>query len=307
VISVLCGANSYAVSEALAKIKKDFITKHGNAGVESYSGEQVEASSVAALLGGATLFASDRLVIIKNVSANKPTAEVLVDFLEKIPESTQLVLVETQIDKRTVFYKTLQKKAEVRELNQPDEYELAKWAVAYAKEQGGSLDSQTANFLVQQVGVNQMSLKNELDKLIAYDPTIGKEAILELVEKKPEDTVFQLLDSALGGHSQQAVALLGRLEAAHEDPFQIVNMLIWQTHILAVVGSTQAPEAEVAKAAKFSPFVVKKTRTLARSTASAKLTGILESVAKLDVKLKSTAIDPWRALEQTIMSFGLLD
>lgn len=304
-ITVLSGPNQYGISQKLATIKADFIREFGPAGVEIYSGEQIQIESLASLLSGVTLFASNRLVIIRDLSSNKVVAEQLLSILKSIPSEVHVLLLEGQLDKRTAYYKTLKKEADFYELGELEGEALATWVGGYVKAQGGTIANRTIHVLINYVGSDQLRLVNELDKLIAFNPEITESAITDLVEKRPEDTVFQLLDSALGGKQRQALTILEELESAHEDPFQIANMLIWQTHILAVVSSSNSvPEADLAKATKLNPFVVRKTKGLAARLGKQDITKIINAVAALDIRLKSTATNPWQVIEQTILAFG---
>lgn len=303
-ITVLSGPNAYGIRQKLAEIKQQFIQQHGEAGVEEYNGEQLEPSQLPSMLTGATLFATTRLVIIKRLAENKAAAEQLLGMLKSIPEETTVLLVEGTLDKRTAFYKTLKKETDFQEFTELDESAAMQWAREYAKQQGGELDTSSARTLVHFVGSDQLRLAHELTKLVAYNPKITDENISLLVEKNPQDTIFQLLESALGGKTTQALEVLENLERAHEDPFQAANMLIWQTNILAVVASGKTvADAQIAKDTKVNPFVVKKTRGLASRLSKQKLNQIIDAVAELDVQLKTTSAQPWRLLEHTLLSF----
>lgn len=303
-ITVLSGANTYGIRQKLAEVKQQFIQQHGEAGVEEYNGEQLESSQLPSVLAGATLFATTRLVIIKRLAENKAAAEQLLGMLKSIPEETSVLLVEGTLDKRTVFYKTLKKATDFQEFTELDEPAAMQWAREYAKQQGGELNASAARTIVRYVGTDQLRLANELTKLVAYNPKITDESISLLVEKNPQDTIFQLLESALGGKTTQALEVLENLERAHEDPFQAANMLIWQTNILAVVASGKTvADGQIAKDAKVNPFVVKKTRGLANRLSKQKLNQIIDAVAELDVQLKTTSAQPWRLLEHTLLSF----
>lgn len=303
-VSVLTGANQYALQAQLAEMKREFKKLHGGVGIETYAAEQLEAGSLAALLGGATLFASQRLIIIKNLSLNKDLAEAFLNQMPRIPEEVHLVLVESHLDKRTSLYKTLKKDADFYEFDEPSEAELGSWAQTYVKSNKGTIGADALRLLLQYVGTDQMRLSHELDKLLAYSAAIDTDAVRELIEPNPQDTVFELLEHALQGKTDQALRVLNNLESAHEDPFQVANMLIWQTQILVVVQSAGArSEAEVAKVLKANPFVVRKTKTLAQRLNKATIQNILSAVASLDVTLKTTASDPWRSLEQALLQF----
>lgn len=303
-IFTLTGPNSYALKQKLEELKTSFMKDNINAEIEIRSGEDLVAEDLASLLQGITLFSSSRLIILEGASRNKEITEKFTSMLSLIPDETTVIFVEPQIDKRTTFYKVLKKETEFHEFLELDEFAAAQWVSDMVKKEGGSISSHDAKLLVRFVGKDQQRLYNEIEKLTVYSPSVTKETITELVERSPEDTIFQLLEYALSGKIKQAVAVLGNLERAHEDPFQAANMLIWQTHILAVTASAEGrTDAEIARDHKISPYVIKKTRVLTKQTSRSTLRYIIKSTAELDETLKSSAVDPWRILEATILSF----
>ncbi len=302
-LTVLTGLNSYALNQKLSDLKAVFIEKYGKDGVEAYQAEQIQSGTLQSILGGATLFAPNRFIVIKNLGANKVLSEQFLAFMKNISSEVEVVLVESSIDKRTALYKALKKDAQLIELGELEEPQLSAWIQEEVRCQDGKIDSRTARTLIQYTGLDQARLSQEISKLIAYNPEITEATIAELVEPNPQDTVFQLLELALGGRTAKALEVLNGLERAHEDPFQVASMLVWQTHILAIVHSAKnLSDSEVAKSAKINPFVVRKTRSLANNMNRSKLNKILEVVADCDVQLKSTSTEPWRVVEQTIVS-----
>lgn len=302
-ISVISGSNQFAKQEKLSELKHEFIKVHGADGVEQYEAESIAAQELRSMLTGVTLFATQRLVVIKNLSSSKQLSEALLDCTSAIPDEVQLVLYESQLDKRTSLYKILKKEASVHEFTELDTSTLIKWAQELVKNRHGSMTVAVAEMLVSSVGNDQLRLRSEIEKLLSYDSKITTENVELLVEKTPQEAVFSLLDAALGGNTQNALELLDGMERAHDDAFQLANMLVWQTHVLAVVhaGLTQS-DAEIAKAAKINPFVVKKTRGMTRNLSKSHLRRIIDTVADCDVTLKTTSVDPWRVLEHTILA-----
>lgn len=302
-VVVLTGLNQFAVQEKLAELRKTFVDKYGSDGIESYDGEQIETDSLSILLSGASLFAANRLIIIRHLSENKLVAEKFVEYAEKIPTEVTVVLVESQLDKRTVYYKELKKISEFNEFEVLSEGQLISWIQKRVVDEGGQINTGSAKLLFEYVGNDQLRLVNEIAKLVAYEPNITDQTIQQLVEKNPRDTVFQLLEYALSGRRDKALGVLDGLEKAFEDPFQTANMLVWQAQVLAVVKSAgDRSDADIAKETKFNPYVIHKTKTLANRMDRTQLRRILDVVAKLDLTLKSTSVEPWRAVEQAVLS-----
>jgi len=303
VITVLSGTNYHAVSAKVKELTEAFEAEYGSEGIERRDASSIEPSQLASLLTGVTLFASHRLVIIKDLSASKHLVESFLQIIKNIPEAVRVVILEPQLDKRTALYKALKKDAELLEYSELDEVALSSWVRDEVGRQKGNIDAKALQLIVQYVGLDQGRMLQELNKLLAYDSSITTKAVEELVEPSPQDTIFQLLDLALGGKSTRALEVLDGLERAHEDPFQTASMLIWQVHILALVqGAGTTADSEIAKEAKINPFVIRKSRGLAKSLTKAKLTQIIDAVAACDVTLKTSSTEPWRVIEQTILA-----
>ena len=302
-ITTLTGNNSFLRSSKLTRLKNEFSKQYGKENIERISGETLETAELPSLLQGGSLFSSNRMVIIRDVSKNKELAEKLVDYFEKVPEEVSLILVENQLDKRTSLYKTLKKATDFQECIEPSDSDLLKWIVQYTNDFGGEINQSLARKLLDYVGVDQQRLVGEIEKLVSYSAKITSESVDELVEKRPQSTAFQLLDLVLSAQKEKALNVLDNLERAFEDPYQIANLLIWQVQVLAVVKSAGArPDSQISKETKLNPYVISKTKSLARRIDTKKLNKIIELSAQLDIELKSTNAKPWRLVEHTILA-----
>lgn len=305
IVITLTGTNHFARAAALKQLVDEFSNTYPADGVEQYEGEQLTAEVLASAVSGVSLFTQNRFVILHDLAAAKELHEQFSKLVESVPDEVTIVVVEPQLDKRTALYKTLQKQTDFREFAEPSEQELQSWVAGRAKELGGTIDAIAARTLVQYCGADQSRLGNELEKLVAYDATVTMDSIEKLVEPNPADTVFTLLKQALGGQGSRAIQTLLGLESAHEDPFQIASMLVWQAHIMAVVFAAQAAHiqsGEVAKAHKINPFVINKTTRLVGRMPVQKIRAIIERIAELDLQLKTSSYDPWRTIEHTVLA-----
>ena len=288
--------DTFAIKQAEHNLVERFVAKFGAHGLERVDGEGYDPLQLAQLLQGASLFAAQRLVVLKNAASNKALWEALADWTERIPSETTLIVVEPQPDKRTKTYKILKGKTDFKEFTQLSEGELARWAQARAKELGAVLSASDASYLVERTGRDQWRMSHELDKLASYQPEITKQAIDTLVEPSPEGTAFELLDAALAGDAKRVATLIRNLKT-EEDPYKLFGLLASQVHTLAVVSSAgnRVPD-QIAKDAGLHPFVVRKTQAAAKHLGMSKIRQIAEDVALCDYQLKSTGADPWQLI-----------
>jgi DNA polymerase III delta subunit len=231
-------------------------------------------------------------VVLRSPSANKDFVANFEVFCEGVAETNDVVIVEPKLDKRLGYYKQLKKLTDFQEFALLDGPGLQRYLVDYAKQQGGALSAGDARLLIDRVGTSQLVLQHEVDKLLAHDPHISRASIELLTERTPQSSIFELLDAAFAGNAPKAMALYDEQRALKAEPQQILAMLIWQLHILAIVkaAGSRSPDA-IAKEAKMSPFTVRKTAGLARRISLTQLKGLITELRVFDVRLKSEGLD----------------
>ena len=299
-ITVLTGDNSFELARALAAIRADF------AGTpEQYDGEELELSQLPDLLLGGTLFATERLVIIKNLSENKKLWDVLPDWLEKADPDTHVVLVEPKPDKRTKTYKELKKNAAVREFtlwSDRDMLVAEKWVANEATHQGMVLDKKLAQQLVARVGLDQWQLFHAIEKLAVLD-TVDAATIEQVIEPNPTENVFNLLDAALRGDRQKVSDMIRTLQIS-QDPYMTFGLLAGQVFQLAALAVADKPSGEVASAIGAHPYALGKLAPYAKKLGRPGARRILAIFADADMAMKSTGVDPWLLIEESLIKIA---
>jgi DNA polymerase III delta subunit len=300
VIIVLTGANDFLIKQAADNYVAKFAHDYGEHGIERVSGDELEISKLPELLLGASLFAPKRLVVIKELSKNKPAWDSLGEWLEKTPEETTLILIELAPDKRTKTYKLLQKHSDVQNFEQLSEQQLTAWVKSSLKTQGCDLDLGIARHIVERVGVDQWKLCTEVQKLASSNMPITKDLINDLVEASPQSTVFDLLDAVLEKSVQKMHNMLDQISIS-EDPYRFFGLLVSQIYALTAVSMAKQKSADqIAKEAAIHPFVVRKTQTLVRNITEAEVKKIVQNISRCDDQIKSSGVDPWIILRQCL-------
>jgi DNA polymerase-3 subunit delta len=304
-IKTLSGENTFGLQAALEAAKSSFLPEYGELGLEQIDGEEADFSRLSEALTSLPFLASQKLVILRSPGKNKQFAEKLATLLAEIPETTEVIIVEPKLDKRSVYYKLLKKLTDFQEFPKLSDVELANWLVGQAKQRGGSISRGDAAYLVDRIGLNQQILSHELDKLLLYEPKITRGSIDQMTEAAPHSTIFQLLEAAFVGQTQKTLDLYQEQRSLKVEPIQIIAMLAWQLHILALVKTAgqRSPEA-IAAEAKISPFVVRKSSQIARRISLAQLKKMISDLGSLDVRLKSQSLDPDEALQHYLLKLA---
>ncbi|HEX7368485.1 MAG TPA: DNA polymerase III subunit delta [Candidatus Saccharimonadales bacterium] len=304
-IITLTGENAFGLQHALEQLVGEFVAQHGDLAYERLDGEDAEFSRIREALTGLPFLAPKKLVVLRNASASKEFAESAEDLLQNLPETTDVVVVEPKPDKRTGYYKFLKKSTDFREFPQLDQRALARWLADSAKARGGTLSVADAAYLVERAGTNQQLLANELEKLLLYDTALTRATIDLLVEAAPQSTIFQLLEAAFAGNAAVVLRLYAEQRALKVEPPQIIAMLAWQLHVLALIKTAgDRSAAQIAGEAKISPFVVQKSQNIARKLSLDELKRLIADLLRIDARSKRENLDLDDALQNYLLELA---
>lgn len=295
-IYLFWGENHYAKQARIDEL----VEAHKDNAVERLDGESMDASALQNLTAQ-SLFAHERIVIISSFSLNKNITQLLTEVIERIPDTTDVIFNELSVKKNTSFFKLLNKHGEAQEFKPLSDGQVAQWAAAYASEKGGEMSRSVAEMLVRRAGRNQLLLKHEIDKLMAHDPRITKDALELLVEQKPEDNVFDLLDLIGKGNAEKARDMYRELRKSQAEPHYVMSMICWQlSNMATVVAHSGKTAQQIAGDAGISPYVAQKSMSITRSMSLGTMQSLLTLAAEADLKLKKSAAPSDQVIEQLI-------
>ena len=304
-ITTLTGTNHFLVTKKLSDIVGKFTQQYGDLGIEKIDGEEVEMERIAESLQNLPFLIPKKLIVLRDPSKNKKFSENIEQIISTIPETTDAVIVESKIDKRHSYYKTLRAKTDFEELNELSLSDLTNWLVKVARDEDGHITHSDAHYLVDRIGNVQELLFNELKKLLSYQSEVTKETIDLLTEPTPQSTVFDLLDVAFSGQIARTLYLYEEQRRQKVEPLAIMAMISWQLHIFALIKTAGTQErTETAKKAGISPFVVNKSYALAHKLSLDELKKLINQALKLDISLKSQSIDADEALKFFLLSLA---
>ncbi len=304
-ILTLSGENSFGWQSVLDELVAKFIAEQGELALERIDGEEAELSRISESINSLPFLSSKKLVILRAPSNNKSFQESVEQVLANIPETTDIIILEPKLDKRLAYYKYLKSKTDYREFNELDIGGMASWLVARAKALDAELSLGDARYLANRVGLNQLMLGNELDKLVLYNSKITRQTIDLLTEETPQSTIFQLLEAAFNGNARTAIKIYKEQRELKVEPIQIIAMLAWQLHVLAVIKTAADRSAnQIASEAKISPYVVSKSQSIAKVITLAELKALIKDLLEIDIKSKSTNIDTDEALQLYILKLA---
>ncbi len=305
-IITLTGPNSFRLNNEVKDLINKYRDKFGDFGLEKLDGEEVPSARMIEAAHSLPFLAPKKMLILRNPSFQKQFAESIEQVIKDVPGTNDLVIVEPKIDRRSSYFKLLKTKTEFNEYLELDTTQLNNWIVQYIKTSGGSISSTDANYLIERVGQNQLLLAQELDKLVIYNPKIARDAIESLTERSPQSSIFELLDAAFSGNTAKAIELYNEQRALKVEPQQIIAMIAWQLHVLAVIKSSgQRSIEEIVKQAKLNPYVLRKSANIAKNIRLTDVKLLVGRAFRLDLRLKTQNIDANDALQYFLLTITL--
>ncbi|MBC7582051.1 DNA polymerase III subunit delta [Aeromicrobium sp.] len=304
-ITILTGENSFGLQAELRSLTAAFLAEHDEFGLEKLDGEEAEFNRISEALTSLPFLADKKLIVLRRPSANKEFIDKAESLFAGVPETTDVIIIEPKLDKRLAYYKLLKKQTDFHEFKELDPGGLSRWLVEQAITKNGKISQGDALYLVQRIGVNQQLLSNELEKLLLHDVQISRQSIDILTEATPQSTIFELLEAAFAGNVKRTMQLYAEQRSLKVEPPQIVAMLAWQLHVLALIKAGKDRSAEqIASQAKLSPYVVKKSQGIARKLTIVELKTLIVDLLTIDVRSKKIGLDTDEALQNYLLKLA---
>lgn len=302
-VIALTGSNFYLLKRRLDELASEFVGRYGELALEGIDAEEADSRVVLDAVQSLPFLASRKMVIVRRAGVNKNISGQIEQIINSAGDSTDLILYEPDLDKRSAYYKVLKSKSQLEEYSELDTRALAGWVAEEARRLGGEISPAVAGYLVERIGPNQQQLASELDKLIIYEPKITREHVDLLTEKTPQSRVFDLLDAAFGGNKKKALQLYEEQRAQKVEPQAIMAMIAWQLKLLALAKLAGNKSAQqIAVDAGVSPWPVQKAQNLARKIDARRLKQMAAEAADIDHKSKISRIDLDEALKTYLVT-----
>jgi DNA polymerase-3 subunit delta len=292
-VILIHGENEFKASEFYDQVLRGFKDKNSLQSLHVFDGENATIIDIQEALSAQSLFSSgSEMVAIRRLGKNTELRDELTKLIPGITEEMQLVIYEPRIDKRSKLYKLLKKNNQTKEFFDLSEGELFDWINGLIKQRGGSLEAGGAKQLVSRTRGNQLRLSGEINKLLNYDKSITLDSIELLVERIPDDNIFDLLNYVVQGSKQKAIAKYEELREAQVEAHYVLVMLCWQmANFLSIKVSHGKSDKEIASQLGMNPYAVGKTLQTVRSLTLNQLSDMTRKILDVDTKLKTTSLD----------------
>ena len=192
-------------------------------------GDETEAAEILTLCGNLPMFATWRLVVVKEVGAlGVREAERLLPYLEEPVESTCLVLTGGKVDGRVKFFQALKQAAVSVDCAPLDARALPAWVQDQAGALGLRLDQAARELLIEASGGALGVLCREMEKLAAYVAPNTRVTAADVEAVQGADTggsVHDLIDALQRRDRVGSLRSLSKVLDAGEPPLRVLGFL----------------------------------------------------------------------------------
>jgi len=220
--------------------------------------------------------------------------EVLAAYLNRPAETSVVIFVASELDKRRKIAKLLLEKCTAVEFKELEDAELIGWAKTKLKELKAEADDRALRHLVGLVGNNVRRLTNEIEKLAVAalpDALITYELIESLVPDSRELSNFDLTDSLLAKNKTRALQILKKILDDGAEPLMLLGLIASNFRRLFMSKELMRQGVERREVARIMKLPYNKQQNFletARRIETEKLTSIMRRIAKADVAIKTS-------------------
>lgn len=300
----------------LKKVYKDRLTKAmlGEEDTMNYNyfeGKGINTKEIIDLAETMPFFADRRLIVVENSGFFKNATVDLAEYLQELPESTNLIFIESEIDKRGKMFKVLKDKGRIVELGTQDAKTLYRWIAGLLKKDNLRIQERTIQYLVEKVGDDMQRLQGEVEKLVSY--TMGRDEItIEDIDaicvNQISNQIFDMVNAVADKKQKQALEYYYELLALKEPPMRILFLLARQFRMLYQVKAfegTGISNREIASKLGMQPFVVGKYQKQASQFKRNVLRTIIEDAAETEEAVKTGRLTDKLGVELFIVKYSM--
>ncbi len=309
-IYLLYGEEDYLKKQYKGKLRNAVISPEDTMNYAYYEGKGINVKEIIDLAETMPFFSERRLILIENSGFFKNANAELAEYIKELPESTFMIFVESEIDKRGKLYKAVKDKGRIVELGRQDEKTLLRWVAGNVKKENKQIAERTIQYFLEKVGTDMENIQKELEKLFCY--TLDKESItVEDVEvictTQVTNQIFEMVNAVADKQQKKALDYYYDLLALKEPPMRILFLLARQFRLLLEVKALDKQgyaRKEIASKAGLHPFVVGKYQEQAKAFSGKELRRIIEDSVETEEMVKTGRLNDMLGVEIFIMKYS---
>ena len=308
-VYLLYGEEAYLRKQYKDKLRRAIVGED-SMNYNYFEGKNVNYSEVIDIAETMPFFAERRMIILEDTGAAKSASAELAEYVKEMPDTTVLLLVENEVDKRGKLYKAISSCGRVVELGKQDENTLLRWVAGLVRKEMRQMDDSTVQYFVSKVGTDMENIQQELEKLFCYTIDHGcitAKDVDAICTTQIGNHIFDMINAVAERKQRKALEYYYDLLALKEPPMRILFMFTKQFRQLLEIKELEQSgyqKKDIAAKVGLHPFIVGKIQDQARRFKEKELRGIIEESAELEESVKTGALAEMLAVEMFIMKYS---
>lgn len=308
-VYLLYGAEDYLKKLYKNKLKDGILGESDEMNYTYYEGKGIDIYKVIETAETLPFFNDRRMIMIENSGLFKSQSD-LADYIKKIPETTHIVFVENEVDKRNRLYKAVKDYGTISQMDGMDENNLKLWITSIMNKSGKKITGNTLIYLLSKSGTDMENLSNEIEKLICYAlnrDIITNEDVDAVCVTQVSNKIFQMMDAIASKKQSDALKLYYDLLTLKEKPMSILFLLsrhfnlLLQTKELSGQGYNNSI---ISQKIGVPPFAVGKYITQSKNFQKNILIQALHSCANIEEQVKTGRLMDQMGVELLIVEYS---
>jgi DNA polymerase-3 subunit delta len=272
----------------------------------AFEGKGLDTDELIRLADTMPFFAEKRLILIEDSEFFKSANETLLKYLPQMPDTTCLLFVESEVDKRSKLFKQVKERGYAAELSRQDTTQLARWAAGLLAKEGKKITGQTMEFFLGMTGDDMENIRMELEKLISYTgerDVVTDADVRAISTEHVTSKIFDMIAAIANRQTRKAMELYEDLLTLKEPPMRILFLISRQFNQILQVKELQAKGMDrntIASKLKLQPFVVGRILPQARQFTREQLLSYVELCVDAEEAVKTGRLQDRLAVELLI-------
>lgn len=306
-VYLLYGEERYLKKQYRDKLRKALCAEDDNMNNHFFEGKGIPIGEVIDLAETMPFFADRKVIFLENSGYLKSGGEQLAEYLGGQNETTVLIFVESEVDKRSKLFKAIQSKGCVVEFTEQDENTLKRWIAGMLGREGKRITENTVQLFLTKTGTDMENIHAELEKLICYcmdKEVITAEDVENICTTRITSHIFDMVDAIADKKQARALELYYELLALKEPPMRILFLIARQCNILLQVKSMKNKgysNKDMASAVGVPPFAVGKYAAQAAKFKTEVLKRAVTNCVEAEEAVKTGRMNDVMSVEMLIM------
>ena len=220
-VYLLCGEEPYLRQLYKKKLTEAVLPEGDTMNLSVYTGKNVDPKAVIDQAETMPFFADKRLILLEDTGFFKNASPELADYIKSMPDTTCMVFVEEEVDKRGKLYKAVKSVGRIVEFGRQDERSLMRWILSGVKKEGKQITESAMRLFLEKAGDDMGNIQMELEKLFCY--TLDKNEILpedveEICITRTENKIFDMIRAVAQKQQKKAMDTLLRSPGVKRAP-----------------------------------------------------------------------------------------